>query len=272
MKFYIDFEATQPGNEIIAIGAVSENGSTFKHYCKPKFSEVTQYITELTGIKAEDVQYADSFESAINALGCWCNDLDDTGMWSFHCYGDSDKDFLAVSAGQADVLRFTTLGLTAIHNLAFHLTDDSEAIFKYFNRQISLIRAYNWAKESELKQDHDPVKDAEMLKFVQNFVALGKQLPDCPYTAVTTATENGLGRCAAGFNMPSGKFFCKGKGKNNKNTHEFESCDAAINWLIETRCPKNDRELIRRDRMATKIMIAMKRGETYCDFIWWREK
>ena len=26
MKFYIDFEATQPENEIIAIGACAENG------------------------------------------------------------------------------------------------------------------------------------------------------------------------------------------------------------------------------------------------------
>lgn len=137
---------------------------------------------------------------------------------------------------------------------------------------IALIRAYNWAKESELTQDHDPVKDAEMLKSVQDFIALGKQLPDCPYTAATATAENGLGRCASGFNMPSGKFFCKGKGKNNKTTHEFESCDAAIDWLIETFCAKNDRELIRRGRMATKIMISMKRKEPYCDFIWWREK
>lgn len=53
MNFYIDFEATQPGNEIISIGAVSDDGATFSCLVKPVASEITPFITELTGITVE---------------------------------------------------------------------------------------------------------------------------------------------------------------------------------------------------------------------------
>ena len=50
MKFYIDFEATQPENEIIAIGAVAENGATFHSLVKPQLSSISKWVSDLTHI------------------------------------------------------------------------------------------------------------------------------------------------------------------------------------------------------------------------------
>ena len=46
MKFYIDFEATQPENEIIAIGACAENGATFHSLVKPQLSSISPYVSD----------------------------------------------------------------------------------------------------------------------------------------------------------------------------------------------------------------------------------
>ena len=43
MKIFVDFEATQPYGEIIAIGAKAETGEEFFHYVKPQLS-VSSYI------------------------------------------------------------------------------------------------------------------------------------------------------------------------------------------------------------------------------------
>lgn len=48
MIFYLDFEATQPENEIIAIGAVAENGATFHSLVKPQFSSIFNFISQMT--------------------------------------------------------------------------------------------------------------------------------------------------------------------------------------------------------------------------------
>ena len=58
MIFYLDFEATQPENEIIAIGAVTENGSTFHSLVKPQFSSISQFVSDLTHISQEDLEKA----------------------------------------------------------------------------------------------------------------------------------------------------------------------------------------------------------------------
>ena len=57
MKFYIDFEATQPENEIIAIGAVAENNATFYSLIKPQLSSISPYISQMTHISVEDLEW-----------------------------------------------------------------------------------------------------------------------------------------------------------------------------------------------------------------------
>ena len=58
MKIYLDFEATSPENEIIAVGAVAENGATFYSLVKPQLSTISPYISRLTHIKQADLEKA----------------------------------------------------------------------------------------------------------------------------------------------------------------------------------------------------------------------
>ena len=65
MKFYIDFEATQPENEIIAIGAVAENGATFHTLVNPQLSSISTYVSQLTHISAKDLEQAPDINKAL---------------------------------------------------------------------------------------------------------------------------------------------------------------------------------------------------------------
>ena len=71
MNFYIDFEATQPENEIIAIGAVAENGATFHSLVKPQFSSISKYVSDLTHITAEDLEKAPTVNEILIQFDSW---------------------------------------------------------------------------------------------------------------------------------------------------------------------------------------------------------
>ena len=154
-------------------------------------------------------------------------------------------------------------------NLALQLNTDTAQFFPLI--PYPGTKAYNWAKELNDKQDHDPQKDAEMLKFVNIFVEQKSALPNCPYGAKTIKSSNGLGVCEANYAMPHGAFWCKGTGKNSKK-HNFNSCDEAIDWLITTQYAAQDKPIARRDRIATNIMMAIRKKNSYKGFRWGRLK
>ena len=71
MKFYIDFEATQPENEIIAIGAVAENGTAFYSLVKPQLSSISPYISQMTHISFDDLAWAPDINKALIEFDAW---------------------------------------------------------------------------------------------------------------------------------------------------------------------------------------------------------
>ena len=75
----------------------------------------------------------------------------------------------------------------------------------------------------------------------------------------------------AHYTFPSGRFFCKGLGKNSKE-REFADIHEAIEWIINTNIRIEDRENVHRDRMATKIMKAIRKQSNYIGYKWRREK
>ena len=94
MIFYLDFEATQPENEIIAIGAVAENGSTFHSLVKPQFSSISQFVSDLTHISQEDLEKAPVIDVALKEFDRWVMNQELNIMnCRFVTYGD-DKKFL----------------------------------------------------------------------------------------------------------------------------------------------------------------------------------
>ena len=95
MNFYIDFEATQPEQEIISIGVYSDNEESFYALVKPQFSKISKYITDMTGITNEMVEDSYDLDTAFNDLYVWCaNQETNLNEWHFYSYGDGDVDFI----------------------------------------------------------------------------------------------------------------------------------------------------------------------------------
>ena len=94
MLFFLDFEATQPENEIIAIGAVAENGATFYSLVKPQLSSISQYVSQLTHISAEDLEKAPNINQVLRDFDLWLMIQESNIMkCRFISYGD-DSQFL----------------------------------------------------------------------------------------------------------------------------------------------------------------------------------
>ena len=92
MNIYVDLEATQYSEEIISIGAVTENGDNFYTLVKPKRMRcVTSFITELTGITKQMLQNPDvpNIYDAIHIFAKWCQKQGNNVV--IYYYGDFDR-------------------------------------------------------------------------------------------------------------------------------------------------------------------------------------
>ena len=143
MNFYIDFEATQPEQEIISIGIVAGNGETFYSLIKPQFSSISQYITDMTGITSEIANKANLFDTVMSQVWHWCRKQeDDITLWSIYVYGDSDVEFLKSTLPNAKseaAILITSIMIATIK-------DYSIEVAKYFHGTTSLIKAFNYLK------------------------------------------------------------------------------------------------------------------------------
>ena len=226
MNIFVDFEATQPAGEIIAIGAKAENGEQF-------------------------------FDDIMKKFNKWCNSLCIGRIYQhFYSYGAADKQFLInsfQSLNSDDAINLVSYMITTMQ-------DYSENVALFFNGSTSLIKAYNYF-ENEKEQKHNALEDAEMLAEV--FVKITDKEPLSENPFVERAIYN--------YTFPSGRFFCKGKGKNAKE-REFGCIQEAIEWLINTNIAKDSRDAVHRDKMATKIMKAIRKNECYMNYKWRREK
>lgn len=261
MNFYIDFEATQPEQEIISIGAVAENGKKFYSLVKPRFSKVSLYITEITGIKNTDLEYEHELNTIFDLFYIWCKDQEnDLSKWNFYSYGDSDVDFIKHSFCNLKTERSMII---ASYMMAT-MKDYSKEVTKYFHGTTSLIKAFNYLKELDDKQKHNALEDAKMLAEVYSKISNKTPLEENPFKAAREEQE-------AHYTFPSGRFFCKGLGKNAKE-REFADIHEAIEWIINTNIRIEDRENVHRDRMATKIMKSIRKQSNYIGYKWRRDK
>lgn len=259
MRFYIDFEATQPEQEIISIGAVCENGATFYSLVKPQFSSVSKYITDMTGITQEMVNGAPTLNTVLGDFSAWCYNQEKLlTSWRFISYGDGDIDFLKQSICNVIGEQQTIIASIMIAKME----DYSKKVAKYFCSTVSLIKAFNYFKELETKQNHNALEDAKMLAMVVEKVEGTKPLEASPFHVGQTTKV-----C---YTFPSGKFFCKMPG--DKKERSFVDIQDAITWLINNYINKNSRDTVHRDRIAVKIMKAIRKNNTYMGYKWRREK
>ena len=260
MRIFLDFEATQPEQEIISIGACSDNHRTFYEMVKPQFSTVSKYITEMTGITNEDLETAYDLDTALDDLFTWCyNQESNITKWHFYSYGEGDVDFLKHSL--CNVKSQNSLIIASL--IIATMQDYSKQVFNYFRGTTSLIKAFNYFKDLDNKQKHNALEDAEMLADV--FMKINEQNPLDTNPFIEKRIEE------INYTFPSGKFYCKSTGKNAKE-REFYSIHEAMEWLIDLKIAQKDREMIRRDKMAAKIMKAVRKKDTYMQYLWRREK
>lgn len=261
MNFYVDFEATQPEQEIISIGVYSDNKESFYALVKPQFSKISKYITDMTGITNEMVEDRYDLDTAFNDLYVWCaNQETNLNEWHFYSYGDGDVDFIKHSMCNIQTQRPLIIASIMVATMK----DFSKDVTRYFHGTTSLIKAFNFLKDLEDKQKHNALEDAKMLADI--FVKIYDKAPLAANPFVLQARED-----EANYKFPSGRFFCKATGKNAKE-REFPCVEAAIEWLIETNISKDAREKVHRDKMATKIMKAIRKHGTYMGYKWRRDK
>lgn len=264
MKFYIDFEATQPENEIIAIGVCAENGATFHSLVKPQLSSISQYISQMTHISAEDLEKAPTIDEVLINFDLWVMNQEKNVMnCRFISYGDDVKFVKCTLPAITHEHAFTVAAI-----LMAKMENCYEDTRKFFHGTIKLVHAFNYVQSAEIEQKHNPLEDAMMLQKVYEYTQTHEPLPCHPLNkGFEAAMDN------AHVKMPSGTFWSKhvNGGKNGK-VRNFATCDDAIDWLITDIMKAKEPELIHRDRIMANIMKAVRKGTSYCNYKWGRVK
>jgi DNA polymerase III epsilon subunit-like protein len=166
MKYFIDFEATQFSNEIIAIGCVREDGAEFYSLVHTK-KKLNNFITELTGLTQEMIDVAPSSDEVFTKFFDWCSEND--SLPEFYCYGNSDKDFV-----KSNFKKTTCFKAGAILGCIYtSLIDYSSTVKAHFGliQNIALAKVVEYYRKEEIVQAHNALDDAKMLKEVYDHVS-----------------------------------------------------------------------------------------------------
>lgn len=182
MRIYLDLEATEYG-EVLAIGAVDEDGNRFQEVVRPTYTPLTERITALTGIDERTIANAHNFIEVANNFQFWA--------WSHAC--DNQCDILTFGKNDSGFLR-KTYDLFYTHGaspddvepmiwLINHTHNGANPIYQAFRRSmISLRSAYLTYTENEateaLNGAHLPIEDAAMFKILYEAVRNGWVLPE----------------------------------------------------------------------------------------------
>jgi DNA polymerase III epsilon subunit-like protein len=263
MKFYIDFEATQPENEIIAIGACAENGATFHSLVKPQLSSISQYVSRLTHISDEDLEKAPDINEVLRSFDWWMTQQEpDIMKCRFIAYGDDNKFIQSTLPAITEQHAFTVAAI-----LMAKIENCYENTRKFFHGAIKLVHAFNYVQSAETEQKHNPLEDAMMLQKVYEYTQTHDPLPAHPLNPNFDAALT-----SAAVKMPSGTFWCRTSMKKSAQVYSFATCDDAIDWLIKDVMRAKEPELIHRDRIMANIMKAIRKNSRYCNFLWGRVK
>ena len=261
--FFVDFEATEKG-EIISVGLVGTN-RTFHSFVKPQHSELTPFIKQLTGITEHDLKEAPTVNYVFHDIFKWLEEEEkEIPKWQFCSYGEFDKTLIMNSMSDL----YFPYSVIAASVMATHMEDASKMTTKFFKtNSISLLKAFNYLKETAAIQHHNALEDAQMLRYVYENLKDKPALSQTPaqlFTHDTGVNEN------KSYNMPHGKFYCKMHG--GKNEREFENIEDAIDWVIDNLITTPNKEEIHRDRIAIKIMKACRGNNLYFQRHWRRVK
>lgn len=165
MKFYVDFEATQFTERVIAIGCVCENGKSFRSMVRLcKGDKLTPFITQLTGITEEMLENAPTVDEAFRNFFYFVAENCNGEAPEYYCYGNTDVRFI-----KQTVKKMTDfLAITFATSMASLLQDYSVVVKNFFKTgPLGLFRVYSFMLPEAPRQSHDPLEDAIMLQYIE---------------------------------------------------------------------------------------------------------
>lgn len=262
MNYYLDFEATQQG-EIISIGIVSEDDKTFYSLVKPAQTEITPYITDITGITEQELQEAPNIDKTLLEMWCWLG-RDGFVNNNFYAYG-ADAKFIEKTLASCK----SDIGYMIATALKQKLQDCTREVWKFFRGSLKLNLAYEYITQTPHEQNHNALDDAIMCRDVYIYATTHEPLESHPYKTKEYLKQ--IRENKNTFTPPQGKFFCVGKNSGYEEL-EFEDINAAIDYIVNRFVVEKDRENVNRARMMGRIMKAVKKKNTYQQMNWRREK
>lgn len=267
MNFFIDFEATQFSNGIIAVGCVSEEEDRFYTLVNTKH-KITPFITNLTGITAAEVEIAPEPEVVFNGLSSWVQAVSraaqDTSKPKFYCYGNCDKEF--VKTNFKECKDFVAASMLAY--LYTDMEDLSKTVKNHFGlcQNIALKKVYSYYIKKDIIQQHNALEDAEMLRVV--FDNMSKKDPEFEaFPEYQQAKFN----TKINAEVPDivDKTYTIYRMKNNQIIETYPSLGAAVRWSYEQIPEGEERNKTSLKKIARNIKHAANNPKKkYRNFKW----
>lgn len=256
MDIYLDFEATQFKENIIAIGAHCINGDFDCLTRPPRDDKLTNFITQLTGITQEMLEDAPAAEEAFYDLYQWLAAVSE-GPTFFHVYGDMDKIFLQNTAKYIDNPGIKQFVL----NLANSVIDDSISVRHFFHSSsIGLYRALRYFIPDLDEQDHDPLNDAIVLALLMERIKVSNPPEGCSCAEQPKKLKNTT------TTKPSYTISVIHTTEPNAKPQMFSNYGDAINWIhkiISKRCPD-----VKKGNIAKRVKRAIDTNSIYMNRQW----
>ena len=249
MKYFIDFEANAPTNEIIEIGCIDQNNRSFKTYIKSS-TPLDSFVKKLTHIKESDLENAPEVDEAFKLFYNWLKE-DQIFSWNeskFYCYGNSDKNFLKASAEQSKE-ESTYFIISA---LILNLNDFTKRTNCYFRDAISLSAALNYFKREgeEWEQMHDALDDANALKELYNTIPAKKNLTESPFTKSEDINT-----------------FIIRRNKKGQECVDYETLEDAVKAVVAM-AQETATEIVKPENIRKRIISAINTKKSYFGYKW----
>ena len=254
MKFYLDFEATQFSERIISIGCIAANGRTFSSYVKPpKGDNVNSFITQLTGITKEMLEYAHSADEVFMEFYDFVNKCADGDLPQFYCYGDCDSRFIERTVNKMNNFNAIMFAEYIKHNLH----DYHKVVQRFFQRSsggLSLRNVYLFCANSEEAHWHDSLEDAKMLKYIEEH--LNEKIPEEMKIEAAPKLKPQAAKMANKIGIPD--YYEKEWGTKKEQCWEADTFATADNYKIKAISVSNEDCVKYFDSFDTAILWLVK--------------
>lgn len=265
MNIYLDFEATQFKENVIAIGATCAYGDFDCLVCPPKGDKITNFITQLTGITKEMAYNALSYDEAFYDLYLWITDMMEQAQSPvfYHVFGNMDKVFLKKSVPYIHPKFLQDF----VNNLADSLIDDSVQVCRFFHtKAVGVFKALHYFDAYLMpNQDHDPLNDAIALKYLMNYISIAHPIEECPFEEnkpKPKVIDNG--------DISRTRIIATHTSDKNAKPRIFYSIDAATDWALQK--VRVQSPLAGKKNVTKKINKAIRNNTAYLNWKWRMEK